>query len=213
MHRRLFSAGLVAGAVSGLATPSLAFPVPNAYLNDLEEEQAIDLLQIPNLRRLRTLFRDAPRVLREVDLAGTGGPGLSLILTPDLNTQQGTIRLNIRGEIKDISRPLLTSDGTAAGAPRVGDTYLEFSGNVYATGDPGILVRRARTQVTVRDGETLIVGGLMHQVPENGVTTDLSLPFLGELPVIGHAFRSSANTNRHSELVIFITARLVRPED
>lgn len=212
MHRRLFTAGLAAGAVSSLAAPSVAFPVPNGYLNDLEEENAIELLQIPNLRRLRTLFRDAPRVLREVDLAGTGRTGLSLIIAPQLNTQEGSVRLNIRGEIKDISRPLLTFDGTAAGAPRVGDTDLEFSGNVYATGDPGILVRKVQTHVTLNDGETIMMGGLMHQAPDQGVSADLSLPFLGDLPVIGHAFRSSANTNRHRELVIFVTARLVQPD-
>ncbi|MGI3184532.1 hypothetical protein [Nioella aestuarii] len=206
MDRRLFTAGLAAGAVSGLATPSTAF------LNQLEDDDRIELLQIPNLRHLNTLFRNAPRVMSDADLDGISQRGLSLIVTPRLNTQEGRVQLNIRGVVKNLSQSLITSDATAAGAPRVGDTDLEFSGNVYATGDPGILIRRAQTQVTVRDGETIIIGGLMHQAPRHGVETDLSLPFLGDLPVIGHAFRSSANTNRHSELVIFVTARLVRPE-
>lgn len=206
MDRRLFTAGLAAGAVSGLAKPSAAF------LNLLEEEERIELLQIPNLRHLNTLFRGAPRVLREAELAATGQTSLKLIMTPQLNTQDGSVHVNVRAEIKNISRPLITFDATAAGAPHIGDTDLEFSGNVYATGDPGLLVRKVRTQVAVRDGETIVIGGLMHDTPDHSTERNAALPFFGDLPVIGHAFRSSAATDRHRELVIFVTARLVQPD-
>jgi Flp pilus assembly secretin CpaC len=210
MDRRLFTAGLAAGAAAGLAGPAL--PVPYLFLNTLEDENTQDLLQVPNLRHLRTLFRDAPPVLSPSDLAGTGQPGLKLILAPDLNTRDGSVRLNVRAEIKDISRPLLTMDATAAGAPRMDDTGLEFSGNVYATGDPGLLVRKVQTGVTVQNGETIVIAGLMHNTPDHATERNAALPFFGDLPVIGRAFRSSVDTDRHRELIIFVTARLAQPD-
>lgn len=206
MDRRLFTAGLAASAAASLATSA------SANLNQFEDEDRIELLQIPNLRRFRNLFRDAPQVIARSDLANIPQNDLSLILSPQLNTWNGSSRITVRGLVKDLSRPLLTMDGTAAGAPRMGDHDLEFSGNVYATGDPGLLVRDVRTEVTIRSGESIVIGGLMHNTPEIGRQEDLSLPFLGELPVIGHAFRSTAQSNRHRELVIFVTAQLVRPD-
>lgn len=207
MDRRLFTAGMAAGAVSGLASPSTAFQGP---LDD--EETRIELLQIPDLRRLRSQFRNAPRVLQDSDVSGMRRTDLRLILSPQLNTQDGTPRIRIRGLVKDLSRPLLTMDGTAAGAPRMDDSDMEFSGNVYATGDPAILVRRPQTVLTLNDGETIVIGGLLHQTPNQAVERDLSLPFIGDLPVIGHAFRSTTESSRHRELVIFVTARLIQPE-
>lgn len=203
MDRRLFTAALAAGAATGLAAPA------SAFLGPLDEDERIELLQIPDLGRLRTLFRNAPRVISRADLPDTGQTGLKLILTPRLNTQDGSIRMAIRGQVKDLSRPLLTMDGTAAGAPRVGDHDLRFSGNVHATGDPGILVRDVQTQARVRDGQTIVIGGLLHHAPDHGIEQDMSLPFFGDLPVIGHAFRSNADSDRHRELVIFVTARIV----
>ncbi len=68
-------------------------------------------------------------------------------------------------------------------------------------------VKQASTIVRLRDGETAIIGGLISE--ETG-ETERRIPVLGKLPVVGAAFRSKANLRARTELVIFLTPRLVR---
>jgi MSHA type pilus biogenesis protein MshL len=68
-------------------------------------------------------------------------------------------------------------------------------------------VKQASTIVRLRDGETAIIGGLISE--ETG-ETERRIPLLGKLPVLGAAFRSRANLHTRTELVIFLTPRLVR---
>lgn len=73
---------------------------------------------------------------------------------------------------------------------------------------PTITTRRAATTVQLNDGQSFAIGGLI----KNNVTATISaFPGLGELPVIGALFRSSAFTHDRSELVFVITPRLVKP--
>jgi MSHA type pilus biogenesis protein MshL len=68
-------------------------------------------------------------------------------------------------------------------------------------------VKQASTIVRLRDGETAIIGGLISE--ETG-ETERRVPILGKIPVVGAAFRSRANLRARTELVIFLTPRLVR---
>ena len=68
-------------------------------------------------------------------------------------------------------------------------------------------VKQASTIVRLRDGETAIIGGL---ISEETAETERRIPLLRKLPVIGAAFRSKANLRARTELVIFLTPRLVR---
>lgn len=75
---------------------------------------------------------------------------------------------------------------------------------------PGLNVRRARTTLELRDGQSFAMAGL---IQATGATTVRQFPFLGSLPVIGALFRSSGFNRNETELVITVTARLVRPTD
>lgn len=211
MDRRLFTTGIAAGALSGLSSLAGAFPAPYALLND-EDRNALDVLQRVRWRSLRQVFRNAPTVLGPRGAGDNGRRGVSLIVTPRLNTSDNGITLQIRGLTKNISRPLVTRSASSASAPREGDPDLEFTGNVYATGDPGLLVRDPQTQVQMGSGETLIIGSLMHRTPDASMQRDLRLPFIGDLPVVGHAFRSTSSQMNRRHLMIFITARIVEVE-
>lgn len=68
-------------------------------------------------------------------------------------------------------------------------------------------VKQASTIVRLRDGETAVIGGLISE--ENG-ETQRRIPVLGKMPVIGPAFRSKATLRTRTELVIFLTPKLVR---
>jgi pilus assembly protein CpaC len=73
---------------------------------------------------------------------------------------------------------------------------------------PGITTRRVNTQVEMRFGETLMIGGLI-SMRKTGETS--KIPFFGELPLIGAAFRSVEYNNSETELLILVTPHMVGP--
>lgn len=83
----------------------------------------------------------------------------------------------------------------------------EVSTNIATNGNnPSIRTREAETTLRVRNGETIVLGGLIQK--ENRVTVS-KLPLLGNLPVIGHFFKTTSNDKRETELVIFITPKIM----
>lgn len=73
---------------------------------------------------------------------------------------------------------------------------------------PGLQTRRAKTTVELRDGESFAMAGLLRQ---DFSSTIRQLPLLGNVPIIGTLFRSTAFNRDETELVIIVTPRLVRP--
>ncbi len=72
---------------------------------------------------------------------------------------------------------------------------------------PTIDTNELETQVLVNNGETIVLGGIFQS---EDVTTVDKTPFFGDLPVIGRLFRRTTHTEDKSELLIFITPRLVK---
>lgn len=73
---------------------------------------------------------------------------------------------------------------------------------------PAILTRRAGTTVELADGQSFAVAGLMRSDAKNALS---QLPLIGDLPIIGALFRSSGYQREETELVIIVTAHLVKP--
>lgn len=73
-------------------------------------------------------------------------------------------------------------------------------------GVPSIDTQRVNTQVLVANGETAVLGGIYEQEQLNGVD---KVPFFGDLPVIGNVFKRKSRTDNKSELLIFITPKIM----
>ena len=73
---------------------------------------------------------------------------------------------------------------------------------------PSLVVRRASTYVELRDGQSFAIAGLLQSTLSD---TGRQLPWLGDVPVLGQLFRSSAFEKHETELAIIVTPRLVRP--
>ena len=73
---------------------------------------------------------------------------------------------------------------------------------------PGVVTRRAKTVVEMRDGESFALAGLIRKDFQDTIR---QVPFLGSIPIIGTLFRSTGFQNDESELVIIVTPRLVQP--
>lgn len=100
---------------------------------------------------------------------------------------------------------------TRGGLVRV-DLQVQVS-NVIARdpvkGLPTLASRRARTSIRVKDGETIVIGGLT----QTGHTkTHRKMPFLGDLPLVGWLFRSSEASTQERELLVFLTPRVLTDE-
>jgi general secretion pathway protein D len=99
-------------------------------------------------------------------------------------------------------------------APRVsGDGFV--SSHVFCVvssvtgisqGYPTISQREAETSATVRDGDSFVIGGLTQ---DENITTKTKVPLLGDLPIIGQAFRTDRSTKSKTELYIVVTPRIV----
>jgi pilus assembly protein CpaC len=73
---------------------------------------------------------------------------------------------------------------------------------------PAFTVRRVDTVVEMREGESLIIGGLTSQEKE---TTNTRTPVLADIPLLGNLFRSSRETLTEQELLVMVTPRFVKP--
>ncbi len=71
---------------------------------------------------------------------------------------------------------------------------------------PAIDTKNVQTQVLVENGGTVVLGGIFEQTE---TTTITKVPLLGDVPVLGALFRNRQLTNNRSELLIFITPRVV----
>ena len=113
--------------------------------------------------------------------------GVALNFTP-LVLASGMINLKIEPEVSQI-------DTTTAIQTSVGPV-------------PSLVVRRASTNVELRDGQSFAIAGLMQSMSSDSAR---QLPWLGNVPVLGALFRSQSFEKNETELAIIVTPRLVQP--
>ncbi len=120
--------------------------------------------------------------------------GIILEVTPRINSD-GTISMDVYAEKSALA---------AGGVPVFTDTT---TGNVIES----VIIDSAiaDTVVTVPNGQTIVIGGM---ITKNDETLERKVPWLGDLPLIGSAFRYDGTNTRRTELLIFLTPRVVYGE-
>ncbi|MBI2318998.1 MAG: type IV pilus secretin PilQ, partial [Betaproteobacteria bacterium] len=78
---------------------------------------------------------------------------------------------------------------------------------VVTTAGPSIDTKQITTEVLVQNGGTVVIGGLYTQDESNTTT---KVPVLGDIPYVGFLFRQNAKTDNKSELLIFISPRIIK---
>ena len=117
--------------------------------------------------------------------------GVGLKFTPTV-LEDGLINLRVTPEVSELSL--------------VGTTVTTGTGQTSVL--PSITTRRASTTVQLRDGESFAIGGL---IKSNVTEAVKAFPILGEIPILGVLFRSSAFQAERTELVFVVTPRLAKP--
>ncbi|QEM68881.1 pilus assembly protein CpaC [Geobacter sp. FeAm09] len=83
-----------------------------------------------------------------------------------------------------------------------------ISGTLAVNGYPIIDIRTLQTSVELKDGESLVLAGLLQ---EEAIKTMSKIPLLGDIPILGALFRSTQDSTTEKELVFFITPKIVKP--
>ncbi|WP_437996515.1 type IV pilus secretin PilQ [Sorangium sp. So ce185] len=102
-------------------------------------------------------------------------------------------------------KPHVTSDGSVAMHVKINRDEPDFN-QTSARGDPTILKREAETDLLIMDGHTAVIGGIFTR--NTGRNLD-QVPFFGDIPVLGLLFQRRRASDTRSELVIFLTPRIV----
>jgi len=90
---------------------------------------------------------------------------------------------------------------------RVFPEVSEIDQSVAVNGVPGLKVRRTVNRVEMKEGESLVIAGLL----DRRILKDLTkFPLLGDIPILGTLFRSTRFRNQETELVFVITPRIVK---
>jgi len=84
---------------------------------------------------------------------------------------------------------------------------IKASNNSPGTGSPPpINKKEATTELVVANGETTVIGGIY---VDSDTESDTGVPFLADIPMLGWLFKSNSKTKSKTELLIFITPKLV----
>jgi len=108
--------------------------------------------------------------------------GTQLTLTPQISSD-GTVLLDIHPEVSD--------------------------GNVSVLGLPSERTAEATTYMLVKDGQTVVLGGLIQERTSDQVA---KVPLLGDIPLLGYLFRRTTKSKTVNELVVLITPHIMGPE-
>ncbi|WP_337160334.1 type II and III secretion system protein family protein [Pseudomonas putida] len=93
-------------------------------------------------------------------------------------------------------------------APEVSELDYTNAVNIAGTQVPGLKVRRTDTSISLADGESFIISGLVSSSTRSGVD---KFPGLGDLPILGAFFRQSTVNREDTELLMIVTPHLVQP--
>ncbi|MFO7957169.1 MAG: hypothetical protein R6X33_08700 [Candidatus Brocadiia bacterium] len=171
---------LVERGVAGIRSrPRVATLNGEPAVIDISREQYFNILTDINGAFLRTELQ----VVRS---------GVVLEMTPHIG-KEGDITVNVSTEVSDVA----SEPNKVTGAER----------GVSAGDLPVIQRRKARTRVRVREGDAIVIGGLVETQERDQVRR---VPVLGSIPLLGALFRSKKREEVKKEIVIFITPRLMQ---
>ena len=187
---------LPAAAIGGVDASSLAFSLfssaANRFLN-LE----LSALEADGKGKIIS----SPRVVTEDKQIAVIEQGIELpyqVATSSGATSITFKKANLRLEVT----PQITPDG---------NVVLEVDVNKDSKGEetragPAINTQHVKTKVMVENGGTVVLGGIYQQTERNNET---KVPLLGDVPVVGHLFKTTGRENTKTELLVFITPKIV----
>ncbi len=174
-------------------------------IHALEEDVDANLLSAP---QITTLNNQEAAIMVGVKYPILKGEVEDGVVTSKLDYYQDIgIQLNVipqisgENQINMIIHPSVTS---------YTDTVAAYAGGSVVARYPIILIREAETQVLINDGDAIVIGGLMKDVKSEVV---IGVPILKDIPLLGFLFRRTTISVEKIDLLIFISAHIVGPDN
>lgn len=209
-----FRGGFVNSLAGAIASPATQIPGLNfvftpgnnnitidalARLTDVKVLSAPSVVVQDNSEAVLTVGQEVPvqtaqqqslqsdsNILNQIEYRDTG---VILQVRPRINSNQA-VSLEIAQEVSRVDQSSITATNTLT---------------------PTFTQRKITSRVNVQSGQTVVLGGLIQDQEERGQDR---VPLLGEIPVVGNLFGSTRNVNTRTELIVFLTPRVIRnPED
>lgn len=127
-------------------------------------------------------------------VTSTGGTATTSVVFQDVG-----VKLNFSPVVQDNGVITLKIDPAEVSS---------IAGTLEVNGYPIIDTRSVKTDVELREGEGLVLAGLLQ---ENEIRTMSKIPLLGDIPILGALFRSTEKELKEKELVFFITPKVIKP--
>jgi type IV pilus assembly protein PilQ len=180
----VFSATDFSLVLSALQSMSKTKVISNPTIVTLNNTQA--MINVGQERPIPNYTYNSERGVYEVSGFTYRPIGVILKVTPQVNTR-GFIKLTVEPEVSQSSR----------------------DANFQGAAIPIVESRKANTTVSLKDGFTMGIGGLMQSSSTNGQN---KVPVLGNIPLVGRLFKSDAKNLDSTNLIIFITAKTISAE-
>lgn len=177
----------------------------NLVLDMLARYGEVNVLSKPRLNVMngQTAMINVGRVISYWELTGLSAGGE--VGQPIVFPEQKTVLLGLTMGVT----PYISSDGyvTLQVTPIVSDasSYSEFQFENQTLKAPNIDIKETSTQVRMKNGETVVIGGL---ITSRRTDTVHKIPLLGDLPLLGYFFKRKEKTEERAELVILLTPRI-----
>lgn len=195
--------GLIAGGIAGSVTlpDGTKIPAITAVLRAAQTRDNINILSSPHLLTLdnkeaeivvgesvpfiTSQARDSTNLANVINTVERKDVGITLRLTPHIH-ESDFVSLEIFQESSAVK----------------GDSLL----NASSVG-PTTTKRSAKTSVLVKNGDTVVLGGMMQ---ETFTTTASQIPLLGDIPLLGNLFKFKSVSRKKTNLLIMLTPRIIR---
>jgi len=195
--------GLIAGGIAGSVTlpDGTKVPAVTAVLRAAQTRDNINILSSPHLLTLdnkeaeiivgenvpfiTSQARDTTNLANTINTVERKDVGITLRLTPHIH-ESDFVSLDIFQESSAVK----------------GDSLLNAS-----TVGPTTTKRSAKTSVLVKNGDTVVLGGMMQETFTNVAS---QVPLLGDIPLLGHLFRFKSVSRKKTNLLIMLTPRIIR---
>ena len=184
-----------------------------AIIHALEEDVESNTLSAPRIMTLdnqeaKILIGDSRPILKSEVSSSETSSGVTQTL--DYYQNLGIV-LNVIPQVSaDDYINLVVHPAVYSTTDSVSATSTITGGSSVITSYPIVLMREVDTQILLRSGETVVIGGLLKDVKKEGV---FSVPILGDLPIIGFLFRRETTDIEKVDLLIFLTARVVGEDE
>jgi|LSQX01.1.fsa_nt_gb type IV pilus assembly protein PilQ len=129
--------------------------------------------------------------------------GITLIAVPSVGADREKITLLLNPSISSLEGYVSYQDDSTK--PSADDSRTSLIRQVVVK-LPVFTRREVATKLTVRSGDTVVMGGLIDSIDQDTVH---KIPILGDIPIFGHLFRRTGTTEQRRNLLIFVTATVI----